>query len=232
MTTPIARGAADFSDQTGIFNPAHVIDTLTVIGCGGIGASALPTLVTMGFRRFVLWDGDIIEPRNLTTQPIFTAEDLYKSKVEAARDFLLAHGAEEVEIRKRAFTAEDHLEGIVVSAVDSMAARQVIWQAITRIIEDSALEDPVLLLDGRIGGTHGTLLTVELFNADWYAKWLFDDTKAAPLPCTERTVVYPAVMLGALMAAQLALWSRHKPTPQRIDHNAETHFYQTVGVNG
>ena len=54
----------DYSDQTGFFNPAMVSETVTIIGCGGIGASVLPTLVTMGFTQFILFDPDFVEPRD------------------------------------------------------------------------------------------------------------------------------------------------------------------------
>jgi hypothetical protein len=214
---------ADFSDQTGFFNPAGFADVLTVIGCGGIGASILPTLVTMGFSRYVLWDDDVVEPRNIASQLLFAPSDLYRHKVEVAREYLLKYGATDVQIVSRRFTAKDRLEsGVVISGVDTMAARQQIWKAVKR-------SDASLYLDGRIGGEHFTLLTVEPFDGDWYeADWLFDDEEAAELPCTLRAVVYPAVALGAEIAALLAGWSRGEIVPKRLDHHLGSNFYQAM----
>jgi hypothetical protein len=216
MTMPAAPAepqfVADFGDQTAIFDPSKVSETVTVIGCGGIGASILPTLVTMGFTKFVLWDDDIVVDRNVTTNLIFRPKDLGKFKVDRVKEYLLEYGATSVEIHKEPFSGQQQLTGLVISGVDSMKARQMIWQHV-------ANGDVTLYMDGRIGGQNATLLALEPFNFDhteWYEKhWLFDDDKAAPLPCTARTIVYPAVSLGVYMAAYLAAWSRGEPYPQQ-----------------
>lgn len=218
---------ADFADQTGIFNPEAYVGGLTVIGCGGIGASVLPTLVTMGFARYTLYDDDVVEPRNVASQLAFRPSDLYRPKVEVLDEYLTAYGAKEVVANQRRFTAEDQAEGLVISGVDSMAARKTIWQSIgwnTNV--------PVYM-DGRIGGEYLTLLIVEPFNPDhvaWYEEhWLFDDTEAAELPCTQRAIVYPAVALGAIMASRLAAWSRGEPLPKRVEFSMRDLFFQVVG---
>lgn len=41
--------------------------------------------ITMGIRRFVLWDPDQVEPRNVASQLLFRPRDLYRPKVEVAR---------------------------------------------------------------------------------------------------------------------------------------------------
>jgi hypothetical protein len=211
----------DFSDQTGFFNPEEFADTLTLIGCGGIGASILPVLVTMGFKRYVIWDDDVVEPRNVASQMLFAPDDMYRRKVDVAKEYLLKYGATDVEVVTRKFTADDTLEpGVVISGVDSMSARQEIWKA----VKDSAC---ALYLDGRIGGELMTLLAVEPFDGDWYEEdWLFDDAEAAELPCTLRAVVYPAAALGADMAAHLAGFSRGLMPPRRVDRHFGSYYNQ------
>ncbi len=218
---------ADFSDQIDIFDPTKVSETVTIIGCGGIGASALPTLVTMGFTKFILFDKDLIEPRNITTNPIFRPQDLLRPKVERVREYLLEHGAKSVEIHQEFFTGQAPLKGLVVSGVDSMKARQEIWEHLVMN------EDVPLYLDGRIGGQFMTLLSFEPYNPthiDWYEEHqLRDDKDAAPLPCTARTVAYPAVALGAHMAAYLAAWSRGEKVPVQTDQMfGAVPFFQTI----
>lgn len=224
MTAPTQRFLADFSDQTGIFNPDSIAETITVVGVGGIGASILPTLVTMGFRLFKLIDPDVVEPRNVASQLLFAPCDLYRPKVEVARDYLLRYGATDVRIERRRFVADDVANGgIVISGVDTMATRQEIWGA----VKDSPTQ---LYLDGRIGGQHTTLFAVEPFDGDWYEnRWLFDDSKAAPLPCAQRAIAYPAVALGALMASHLARFSRGEMPPKRVEFNLGSLYFQVVG---
>jgi len=216
---------ADFSDQTGFFNPSEFVETIEIIGLGGIGASILPTLVTMGFHRFRLWDADAVEPRNIASQLLYKPTDLYRSKAEVCREYLLEYGATNVDIVERFFTADDVLEGsVVISGVDTMAARQTIWQVV------KVSPGVQFYLDGRIGGLHMTLLGVETFDGDWYEQnWLFDDKAAAPLPCTQRAIAYPAVALGAFMASYLVEWNRGNMPPKRVDLNLENLFFQTVG---
>ncbi len=222
----ITTEAVDYSDQLGLFNPRSITDVITVIGCGGIGATALPILVTLGFKRFVLWEDDVVEPRNIASQLLYRPEDLYKSKAEVTRDFLLAYGAEEVEIKGRFLTADDDVEGVVIGAVDSMAARKLIWESVKR-------SQPEFYLDGRIGGEHLTLFSVEPFDGEWYEKkWLFDDSEAAPLPCAERAVVYPSAMLGSFMASQLGKWSRGVSMPKRLEFNFTSLDFIKVGTIG
>jgi molybdopterin/thiamine biosynthesis adenylyltransferase len=203
---------ADFGDQVGFFNPDKVGAKVTVIGCGGIGASILPTLVTMGFKHFVLIDGDTVEPRNVTTNLIYRPKDLYKSKVKRCREYLLDFGAESVEIHEEMFEGQVALSGLVISGVDSLKARKTIWEFI------QLNSDILLYMDGRIGGLNATLLTVEPFNLDhieWYEKFhlALTDEQVTPLRCTQRTIVYPAVSLGTYVAANLADWSRGLKVP-------------------
>lgn len=233
MTAPTATFTADFSDQTGIFDPDSFAETVTLIGCGGIGASVLPTLVTMGIRRFVLWDPDQVEPRNVASQLLYKPRDLYRPKVEVCREYLLDYGATKVEIHRELLTEDDPIEGVVVGGVDSMAARRVIWAAIQN--NEAAVQ---MYFDGRIGGEHLSLFAVEPFDGEWYEKrWLFDDSKAAPLPCTERAIAYPAIALGVALASNFARLSKGQPMPKRFEWNLSNLtpqglFAQAVGVVG
>lgn len=217
-----ASSGADFSDQTGIFNPANFAETLTVIGCGGIGGSILPTLVTMGFSRYVLYDDDVVEERNMASTLIYTEKDKGRPKVDVVSEYLLSHGAQDVVTFKRKFESDDEVDGVVISGVDTMAARSEIWEAFRTSMSP-------LYLDGRIGGEQFTLLIVEPFDGEWYEKrWLFDDSKLLPLPCAQRAIVYPAAALGATMGSVLARWSRNEQLPRRITQHMGSFFYQVV----
>ena len=228
MTAEPVIGIADYSDQIDIFNPTKVGETVTVIGCGGIGASILPTLLTMGFTRFIIFDDDLVEPRNITTNLIYRPSDIYRPKVERTEEYLREYGATSVEAHREKYDGQIPLTGLVISGVDSMAARKAIWEHV-------ATSDITLYMDGRIGGQHMTLLTLEPFNpahVEWYEEYcLFDDARASKAPCTARTVVYPAVVLGGYMARGLAAWSRGEAFPNRIDINFKGDlFFRTVTV--
>lgn len=215
----------DYSDQTGIFDPQSFNETVTIIGCGGIGASLLPTLVTMGIKRIQLFDPDFVEPRNIASQTLYRPADLYRPKMEVCEEFILSHcpGAE-ITTHQRLFTEQDTLNSaVVIGAVDSMAARKMIWQAINGNM------DVQLYLDGRIGGEHMTLFAVDPLDGDWYPKrWLFDDNQAAPLECTRRAITYTAVTLGAIICRHLTYWHKGETLPQVTDFSMSSLFLQKI----
>lgn len=198
----------DWSDQTGWFDPARVATVVTVIGCGGIGCNVSFEFITMGIKRFVLYDDDSVEPRNLASQKAFRHSDLYRSKAEALADILFEYGATEVLVRKRRFTADDIIEdAIVIGAVDSMASRRIIWEAI------SNSPDVELYLDGRLDAEVAQIFAVDTLDADWYTdRWLFSDEETVKGgTCTMRTIVYPATGLAATMCRHLSLWYQGLP---------------------
>lgn len=57
----VHENTPDWAYQTGWFDPGKVTSPVTIIGCGGIGSSVAFELITMGFKHFVLYDGDIEE---------------------------------------------------------------------------------------------------------------------------------------------------------------------------
>jgi hypothetical protein len=198
----------DWSDQTGWFDPDKVIVPVTIVGCGGIGSNAAFELITMGFRCFVLYDDDKVEPRNLASQKAYRYRDLYRRKAEALAEILIEYGAIEVLVRDRRFTADDVIDSsIVIGAVDSMASRQMIWDA----IQNSP--DVEIYLDGRLDGEVAQIFAVEPLDADWYTEdWLFTDVEASQGgTCTMRTIVYPATVMAGVMCRHLTRWSRNLP---------------------
>ena len=43
------------------------LQSVTVIGCGGIGSAIVQSLAIMGFKEIILYDNDTVEPHNLST---------------------------------------------------------------------------------------------------------------------------------------------------------------------
>jgi len=62
--------------------------TFIVIGVGGAGSNAIMQLLSMGVRKFVLIDPDIVELSNLNRQIIFSIESIGKPKVLEAKKYI------------------------------------------------------------------------------------------------------------------------------------------------
>lgn len=225
---------ADYADQVGIFDPDTFVEPLTVIGVGGIGTGFLCSAGQMGLKRIRLHDKDVVERRNVASQVLYTPADLFKPKLEICEQYLRARKVE-VEAISEFVTADTPLQGgVVVSGVDNMAARSEIWEAILKhnkkCEEDLSLQPVSLLLDGRIGGLQAMLLAVEPFDSKWYEdRWLFSDEEAADLPCGLRAIGFPAVALGAIMAAYIVKWHAGELPPKRASFHLGSLFFQTVG---
>lgn len=208
VITAVHDVEVDWSDQTGWFDPSQCLSVVTIIGCGGIGSNVAFELITMGFKRFVLYDDDVVEQRNLASQKAYRHSDLYKKKAEALAEVLFEYGATEVTVRPRLFTAEDTIDGaIVIGAVDSMASRKIIWAA----VENSP--DVELYIDGRLESEIAQIFAVEPLDAEWYTEsWLFSDEEASNVGnCTMRAIVYPATVMASVMCRHLGLWYRGEP---------------------
>lgn len=65
-------------------NRALAAARVLVVGCGGLGAGAIPPLVAAGVGTVTLLDDDVVEPSNLNRQTLFTTADLGRPKVELA----------------------------------------------------------------------------------------------------------------------------------------------------
>jgi len=57
-----------------------------VVGAGGLGCGALPYLAAAGVGRLTIADGDCVELHNLHRQPLFTPNDIGRSKANAAAE--------------------------------------------------------------------------------------------------------------------------------------------------
>ena len=100
---------------------------IMILGCGGVGSVVAEQLVAMGFKNFILVDGDKTEPSNLNRQTIFTKADIGRLKVQNLKSHLLERNPN---LQIKAFnrwikSVEDILDissdspSLVVSAIDS-----------------------------------------------------------------------------------------------------------------
>ena len=106
---------------------------ILVVGVGAGGNEVLKNLALMGFGNFTIVDFDPIEASNLSRTPLFSKEDIGKSKAEVAADVLkkvslhetpniTAFNAKIQDIGKQVFLDND----IVICCVDTNNARAYI----------------------------------------------------------------------------------------------------------
>ena len=168
---------------------------VTMIGCGAVGSFTALALAKMGVGSMTLFDPDTVEEHNLPVQ-FFRDTDLGRSKVEALADQLRVMTETEVTAIPEAYTSQP-LEGLVVSAVDSMTSRRRVWQHIR------GKRDIPLYLDSRMGALVGQVLVVHPgspIEEQAYRRTLHAQQDALQEPCTARSIIHTVLGISSLVS--------------------------------
>ena len=200
-----------FWRQLDICPPEKLAFPITVIGAGAIGSAVVVTLAKMGCGNITVWDEDVLSEHNIPNQMCLT-QYVGSPKVDA-----LAHLVEmlcEVEIRPLCSNYHgQRLEGVVIAAVDSMMARQMIWKSV------KLKKSVSLFLDARMGAEILRLYSlrpVDLDGCEFFEANLYDADEAEQLPCSARSIIYCPAVAGALIAAQVKAHAVGQPVQREV----------------
>lgn len=187
-------GVIDFTRQRDFFDPVTAATRLTVIGSGGIGSLFAVLAGKLGISKIVMYDDDLVESHNLPNQ-FFPLDGFGHFKVDALSDTLKSFTIAEPEAHSEKVTKDTTLRGLVVSGVDSMAARKEISESVYA----NRLNIP-RYWDARIGGEMIVIYCVDPRDPEqWkaYQKTLYSDGEAQQDPCTRRSVIDVMGHVGA-----------------------------------
>lgn len=110
-----------------VFDPASVKEPIHIVGCGSVGSSLAELLARFGLTKFVLWDMDKVEAKNIVNQ-MFTEKDVGHLKTEALLDILSEINPEirnAARIESNGWTGQP-LTGYVFLAVDNIEVRKTL----------------------------------------------------------------------------------------------------------
>lgn len=182
--------------QIDILPPMLLQEPITIIGCGAIGSFTTLSLAKMGFENIQVFDPDGVEPENMNCQ-FFRHSDIGKAKADALAS--LIEDFTEVKIQSHTATYEKGIfPGVVISAVDNMATRRLIWEQHKDVgVNTRAIIDP------RMGAESALLYTMVPTNLEdqkSYERVLYDDKDAQPERCTAKSTMYTVGMISGLVA--------------------------------
>jgi hypothetical protein len=209
----------DYWRQLDILSPSEIHEKVSVIGVGGIGSPTVLALAKMGISRLAVYDGDTIDTHNLPNQ-IYRQDDLGKRKVDALAEAVAAYAAIDLDVFGQ--FEDQPLSGVVISAVDSMAARQAIWQ---RVRYKPAVR---LYIEARMGAEVGRVHTVKPVDPDmvrWYETTLYSDENAVEEPCTARAIIYNVFMIASLISAQVKRYLKSQDLPKELIFDFATYSF-------
>ena len=195
--------AQRFMRQADICPPEKLQFLIQVIGAGAIGSATVLTLAKMGCGNITVHDHDILEEHNLPNQ-IAKPSCLGRPKVEALKELVLELTEVEIEAIAEKYKNQP-LKGVIISAVDDMRTRKVIWKNVK-------LNPQVnLLIDPRMGAEFARIYVIKpcsMEDIEFYEANLYSEKESEHLPCSARSIIYcPGAVgnLGALVVKNFAL---------------------------
>jgi molybdopterin/thiamine biosynthesis adenylyltransferase len=204
--------------QLDLVPPERLDLPVHIIGCGGIGSFAALALAKLGCVRLHLYDDDRVEEHNVPNQ-LYRIADVGQSKAEALADILEAFAGTRPTPHVRRIEGE-RLQGIVVSGVDSMAARKTLWWKAIRHRAGIPL-----YLDGRLGAELCRLYAIRPFDPDdvsCYEKSLYEDSQAMVPTCTAAAIIYTGFAIASLMADQVKKFATAESLAREIFYDLKT----------
>ncbi len=212
-----------FWRQTDIV-PTQVLANLpvTIIGAGGIGGTTAQTLCKMGIKQLTIYDDDKVELHNLPNQP-YRISDIGKLKVEALAEICFEYSGVKIRAIPDRFEKQQITHGIVISAVDSMSQRKIIWNAVKRKVMID------LYIEGRMGAQMARIYSFAahdpVVGLRYETKMLYSDDQALKLPCTAQAIIYNTQMIASLISHQVAELANGKPVPRETLFDFVTHSF-------
>ena len=141
--------------QVGSAGQRALLDSkVLIIGAGGLGSPVAIYLALAGIGTLGIVDYDVVDVTNLQRQILHHDADIGRSKVESARETLLAYNPDlEVVTYEEPITSENAMEmmadfDVIVSGADNFAARYLINDA-AYLSGKPLVDGSILMFDGR-----------------------------------------------------------------------------------
>lgn len=192
----------NLSRQSGIL-PRNAIgnNTVTIYGVGAVGSFTGLILGKMGIPNIVIYDPDIVDACNHSSQNYRPKIDDDKLKVDAFSEIMKDFTTANIAAFPRAFHGEPRPKGYVICAVDSMEARIEIWQNAIRY----NMFVP-LYIESRMGGEELHLFAINPTDPNQvneYEKTLHSSSKAFQEDCTAKAIAYTSAFAAGMISREL-----------------------------
>lgn len=208
--------------QSDIISADLLTQEITLIGAGAIGSFVALALVKMGFTKLHVYDFDEVSEVNMSCQ-WFRIKDIGKPKVEALRELIHDFTGVNIDISNERYDGGQPLKGIVISAVDSMEVRKLIW--------NHALKSPVVqwFIDPRMAAEYALSFVMDPRDEKdikAYETTLYTDADAVEERCTAKATMYTATMVAGYVAKHVKDLVTGQPYARTTQWNIATNILQ------
>ena len=191
-----------------------------VIGAGAIGSAAVLTLAKMGCANITVQDHDLLEEHNLPNQ-IAKPSCLGRPKVEALQGLVIELTGVEIQTISEKYENVP-LKGLIISAVDNMRTRKLIWKNV------KFNPQAALLMDPRMGAEFARIYAIRPCNMadiEFYESNLYSEKEAESLPCSARSIIYCPTMISGIIALLVKRYALNEPVPIEILANLPSYTF-------
>jgi molybdopterin-synthase adenylyltransferase len=177
---------------------------VSVIGVGAIGRQTALQLAAMGVPWMQLVDPDVVEAVNLAPQG-YWEDEIGHSKVNATAQICRQiNGSMEIILAPERFKRSMDVGNVVFCCVDSIATRELIWNALKSRVEFFA--------DARMSAEVLRVLTAaDSAGRRHYPTTFFREDEAFQGACTARSTIFCASIAAGMMLSQFSRWLRRMP---------------------
>lgn len=177
-----------------------------VVGAGGIGSWVTLCLARIGCR-ISLYDDDTIEIHNLGGQFLLMG-DIGEKKVNSVYDLCGALCGEIIIYPEDSkYTNTSMTNNIVISAVDNMATRKIIFEKWLDTYKD---DQDALFIDGRLLAEDYQVYGVTPDGAEAYRATLFDDNDIPTEDCTFKATTHCSLGITSDIIGVLTNWAANR----------------------
>jgi len=190
----------NFPQQDDLFHSSYA-RPVTLIGAGSVGSQIARMLAKIGVRDLTVYDEDTIESHNIPPSA-YQIADLGMTKVEALRTLLEKESGLALKPIPRMYEGE-RLTSSVIASVDTMEARQCIWNE----VKGNPLVD--IYIDTRLSAELISVFAISPCNSEdiaYYEHFLYPTSETLRPLCGEHTIVYVSSAAAVFACANLTSW--------------------------
>ena len=182
-----------------------LLDSITVIGLGGIGSTVVTLLSIMGFDKIIGFDDDTIEEHNLSSTT-YPHGFLGAPKVEAAAHQAKHYSGDQTyfECNNERWNADMGITSRVITCLDSMDTRMEVYECWRD------LKGGGFLIDLRMDALSFEMVTTTR-RYDEFDKYWVTDAEIEPAPCTMKHTIFSSSIVGGLGVNQVFNCLANKP---------------------
>lgn len=186
---------------------------ILVVGAGGIGSWVCLCLARIGCTIY-LYDADRFEVHNMGGQLVRNT-DIGANKVDAVKDIVisLVGPSTKILVNTAMYDEDSPTSPIVISAVDSMAGRKLLFEKWAKIYGG---KDDSIFIDGRLLAEDYQVYSVIKGRLDAYRETIVDDKLIPTENCSLKSTTHCSLGIASEIVSVLSNFAANQVTMKEV----------------